>query len=125
MRIAFNNEVAVPPLIQPDMPFPARIDIDGEGLADEEITITLQVYKPVAGVKDDEEITEEPKRKPDLEITPGPIGLLSFQHLTDRVSDRDQLRDDPDMLLRHPFAGAPLAHGDRHGQTVEHLHQTL
>jgi hypothetical protein len=69
VRIAFNNEVAVPPVIQPDMPFPAVVDVDGEGLADEEITITLHVYKPVAGAKDDDEITEEPKRKPDLEIT--------------------------------------------------------
>jgi hypothetical protein len=69
VRIAFNNDVAVPQQIQPDMPFPARIDVDGEGMADEEITITLQIYKPVAGAKEEDEITEEPKRKPDMEIT--------------------------------------------------------
>lgn len=70
VRIAFNNDVAVPRQIQPDMPFPARVDVDGDGMADQEVTITLQVWKPIPGAKDDDEGgKEEPTRKPDLELT--------------------------------------------------------
>ena len=68
VRISIDD-VAVPQMIQPDMPFPVRVDVDGEGLADQEVTVTLKVYKPVPGEKDDDEIREEPKRKPDMELT--------------------------------------------------------
>jgi hypothetical protein len=62
------SQLAVPPQIQPDMPFKIQAEVDGEGKSEEETTITLQVFKPLGEGKDEEEGKEDPNRKPDMEL---------------------------------------------------------
>ncbi|MNV45956.1 hypothetical protein D3C71_1377690 [compost metagenome] len=80
------------------------------------------------GVVDRPEIAHETRpgyAQPHLKIAPRTICLLRLQHLTDGIADRDQLRDDPDVLFRDTIPGPALADGNRHGRSVEHLHQAL
>jgi hypothetical protein len=57
------TELLVPEQVLPDMPFPVRVEVDGEGLADQEVPVTLAIYKPLG-----ENDKEDENRKPDLEL---------------------------------------------------------
>lgn len=63
--------------------------------------------------------------EPHLQVAPRPVRLLGLQYLTDGIADRDQFRDDPNMLFRDPVTGAALPDGHRYRRAVEHLHQPL
>ncbi len=48
--------------------------------------------------------------QPDLRVLPRSVELLALQNVADRVADRDQLLDDPDMPFRNAVGASALAH---------------
>jgi hypothetical protein len=61
------TELLVPEQVLPDMPFPIRGEVDGEGMADQEVLVTLSIFKPTGDA--DADTKDDPNRKPDLELT--------------------------------------------------------
>src|SRR5690606_6448608 len=58
-----------------------------------------------------------------LAIAPGPISLLCLEDLADGITDRDQLLENSDMLLRDALATPTFARDDGYRGAVQHLHQ--
>ena len=61
----------------------------------------------------------------DLRVLPRPVELLGFQNLPHGVTDRDQLTNDADVLLRNAVGAATLASSHLDRLAVEHLHQAV